>query len=189
MTAGSTAVGLYWWLRRPPSRFGPLLVGFGVLAWVVSWQASDWRPAFVVGVLAEGPAFLLRYYLFLAFPMGRLEPPAARWLMGGLWIVLLGFFLPWALFSPVIAGAGRLTGCASACPENVLQVASAPTAVEIAGNAETYGLLAITVAVFAVYLARLRTASKPQRRSLAAVTVTSLCSCRRGSSARSPRVS
>jgi hypothetical protein len=92
----------------------------------------------------------------------------------------------------VLAGdrrAGRLTGCASACPENVLQVASAPTAVEIAGNAETYGLLAITVVVFAVYLARLRTASKPQRRSLAAVTVTSLCSCRRGSSARSPRVS
>jgi hypothetical protein len=58
--------------------------------------------------------------------------------------------------------------------------------VEIAGNAETYGLLAITVVVFAVYLARLRTASKPQRRSLAAVRC---CSCRRGSSARSPRVS
>ena len=174
MTAGSMAIGLYWWLRRPASRFGPLLVGFGVLAWVVSWQASDWPPAFVVGVLAEGPAFLLRYYLFLAFPMGRLEPPAARWLMGALWVVLLGFFLPWALFSPVIAGAGRLTGCASACPQNVLQVASAPSVVEIAGKAETYGLLAITVVVFAVYLARLRTASKPQRRSLAAVAVTSL---------------
>jgi len=84
MTAGSMAIGLCWWLRRPASRFGPLLVGFGVLAWVVSWQASDWPPAFVIGVLAEGPAFLLRYYLFLAFPMGRLEPPAARWLMGGL---------------------------------------------------------------------------------------------------------
>jgi signal transduction histidine kinase len=174
MTAGSMAIGLCWWLRRPASRFGPLLVGFGVLAWVVSWQASDWPPAFVIGVLAEGPAFLLRYYLFLAFPMGRLEPPAARWLMGALWVVLLGFFLPWALFSPVIAGAGRLTGCASACPQNVLQVASAPSVVEIAGKAETYGLLAITVVVLAVYLARLRAASKPQRRSLAAVAVTSL---------------
>jgi len=174
MTAGSMAIGLCWWLRRPASRFGPLLVGFGVLAWVVSWQASDWPPAFVIGVLAEGPAFLLRYYLFLAFPMGRLEPPAARWLMGALWVVLLGFFLPWALFSPVIAGAGRLTGCGSACPENVLQVASAPSVVEVAGKTETYGLLAITVAVFVVYLARLRTASRPQRRSLAAVAVTSL---------------
>src|SRR6185503_12733838 len=35
-------------------------------------------------------------------------------------------------------------------------------------------LMAITVAVFVVYLARLRTASRPQRRSLAAVAVTSL---------------
>jgi signal transduction histidine kinase len=94
--------------------------------------------------------------------------------MGALWVVLLGFFLPWALLSPVIAGAGRLTDCASACPENVLQVASAPTVVEVAGKAETYGLLTITAAVFVVYLARLRTASKPQRRSLAAVAVTSL---------------
>src|SRR6185312_11506606 len=55
-----------------------------------------------------------------------------------------------------------------------LQVASAPTVVEVAGKTETYGLLAITVAVFVVYLARLRTASRPQRRSLAAVAVTSL---------------
>jgi hypothetical protein len=57
--------------------------------------------------------------------------------------------------------------------------------VEVAGKAETYGLLAITVAVFVVYLARLRTASKPQRRSLAAVAVTSLLLCRRGSPAHS----
>ena len=174
LTAGPMAIGLYWWIRRPASRFGPLLIGFGVLQWVTSWQASDLPLPFVIGVLAEGPAFLLRYYLVLAFPMGRLEPPAARWLMGALWVVLLGFFLPWALFSPVIAGAGRLTGCGSACPENVLQVASAPSVVEVAGKTETYGLLAITVAVFVVYLARLRTASRPQRRSLAAVAVTSL---------------
>ena len=174
LTAGPMAIGLYWWIRRPASRFGPLLIGFGVLQWVTSWQASDLPLPFVIGVLAEGPAFLLRYYVFLAFPMGRLEPPAARWLMGALWVVLLGFFLPWALFSPVIAGAGRLTGCGSACPENVLQVASAPSVVEVAGKTETYGLMAITVAVFVVYLARLRTASRPQRRSLAAVAVTSL---------------
>ncbi len=106
--------------------------------------------------------------------MGRLEPRAARWLMGALWLVVVAFFLPWALFSPVIAGAGPLTRCAPAWPENVLQVASAPTVVEVAGKAETYALLAITVAVLVVYLARLRTASRPERRSLAAVAVTSL---------------
>ena len=29
------AIGLYWWIRRPASRFGPLLIAFGVLAWIV----------------------------------------------------------------------------------------------------------------------------------------------------------
>ena len=54
----------------------------------------------------------------------------------------------------MIAGAGPLTRCAPACPENVLQVASAPSVVEVAGKAETYALLAITLAALVVYLAR-----------------------------------
>ena len=58
--------------------------------------------------------------------MGRLEPAAARWLMAALGLGILVFFLPWALFSPVIAGGGPLTRCAPDCPENVLQVGSAP---------------------------------------------------------------
>ena len=74
LMAASMAIGLYWWRRRPASRFGPLLVAFGVLCWVVSWQAADSPLAFDLGVLAEGPFFLLTFYLFLAFPMGRLEP-------------------------------------------------------------------------------------------------------------------
>jgi signal transduction histidine kinase len=174
LTAAPMAIGLYWWMSRPASRFGPLLVAFGIVAWVVSWQASDWPLAFNVGVLAEAPAFVLTFYLFLAFPMGRLEPAAARWLIGALGLVVLAFFLPWALFSPMLAGAGPLTRCALACPENVLQVGSAPTVVEVAGKAESYALPAITLAALVVYLARLRTASRPQRRSLAAVAVTSL---------------
>ena len=36
---------------------------------------------FDLGVLAEAPFFVLTFYLFLAFPMGRLEPRAVRWLM------------------------------------------------------------------------------------------------------------
>jgi signal transduction histidine kinase len=174
LVTATIGVGLYWWVCRPASRFGPLLVALGALAWIVSWQGSDWPLAFDLGVVAEAPTFVLTFYLFLAFPMGRLEPPAARWLIGALWVVVIAFFLPWVLLSPAIAGAGPLTRCAPACPGNVLQVASAPGVVEAAGDAETYALLAITAAVFVVYLGRLRTASKPQRRSLAAVAATSL---------------
>jgi signal transduction histidine kinase len=174
LVAASMAIGLYWWHRRPASRFGPLLVLFGLLTWVVSWQGADEPVLFDVGVLAEAPFFLLTFYLFLAFPMGRLEPRAARWIMAVLVIGVLAFFLPWALFSPVIAGGGPLARCAAACPENALQVASAPGLVEVAGRAETYTALAIVVAVLVVYVMRFRNASRPQRRALAAVGMTSL---------------
>src|SRR4051794_36876191 len=141
--AASIGVGLYWWHRRPASRFGPLLALFGVLVWVTSWQGANAPLLFDLGVLAEGPFFVLSIYLFLAFPMGRLDPPAARWLMGALIVGVLAFFLPWALFSPVIAGGGPLTGCAPDCPANALQIGSAPKLVEVAGKAETYVALAI----------------------------------------------
>src|SRR4051812_44887905 len=74
LTAAPIAIGLYWWTRRPASRFGPLLAAFGVLSWVVSWESSNRPLPFDIGVLAEGPYFWLTFYLFLAFPMGRLEP-------------------------------------------------------------------------------------------------------------------
>ena len=174
LIAASMAIGLYWWVSRPASRFGSLLVAFGVLTWMVSWQGADEPLLFDIGVLAEAPFFVLTFYLFLAYPMGRLEPRAARWLMAALVLGVLAFFLPWALFSPVIAGGGPLTRCAPACPENVLQIATAPKLVEVAGKAETYTALAITLAVLIVYAIRFRRASRPQRRALMAITVTSL---------------
>jgi signal transduction histidine kinase len=174
LIAASMGIGLYWWIRRPSSRFGPLFVAFGVLAWLMSWQGANAPVAFDLGVLAEAPFFVLTFYLFLAFPMGRLEPRAARWLMALLCAGVLAFFLPWALFSPVIAGGGPLTRCAPSCPANALQIGSAPRLVEVAGKAETYTALAIAVAVWAVYFTRLRAASRPQRRALVAVAVTSL---------------
>jgi signal transduction histidine kinase len=166
--------GLYWGRRRPASRFGRLLALFGIGVWVVSWQAATAPLAFDIGVLAEAPFFVLTFYLFLAFPTGRIEPPAARWLLIALVVGVLAFFLPWALFSPVIAGGGPLTSCGTQCPANALQIATGPRLVEVAGKAETYAALAITLGVLVVYGRRLLTASRPQRRALLAVAITSL---------------
>jgi signal transduction histidine kinase len=174
LTAAPMAIGLYWWVRRPASRFGVLLVVFGVLCWVMSWQASDTPLVFDIGVLAEAPAWLLTIYLFLAFPMGRIEPRAARWIMIAMGLGALAFFYPWALLSPVIAGGGPLTRCAPNCPENVLQIASDPSLAQLAGDLEIYAALTLTAAAFVVYVSRLLTASRPQRRALLAVAVTSL---------------
>src|SRR3954452_8974811 len=174
LIAASMLIGLYWWRRRPASRFGPLLVLFGVGVWAVSWQGASAPLAFDLGVLAEGPFFVLTFYLFLAFPMGRVEPPAARWLMAVLVVGVLAFFVPWALFTPVIAGGGPLTACAPACPANVLQLGTAPRVVEVAGDLESYTALAVVLAVLVVYARRVIKASRPQRRALLAVAVTSL---------------
>jgi signal transduction histidine kinase len=174
LITASMAIGLYWWVRRPASRFGALLIAFGILVWVMSWQGSDVPLVFDLGVLVEAPGWLLTIYLFLAFPMGRVEPRAARWLMAALAFGVMAFFLPWFAFSPVVAGGGPLTRCAPNCPENVLQLGSSPNVAEVAGKAETYVALTLTAAVFVVYLARLLSASRPQRRALMAVAVTSL---------------
>lgn len=174
LTAASMGVGVYWWQRRPASRFGPLLVVFGALTWIVSWQGANAPLLFTLGVLAEAPFFVLTFYLFLAFPMGRLDPPIASWLMAVLVLGVVAFFVPWVLFSPVIAGGGPLTGCAPACPPNALQIGSAPTVVEVAGKAETYVALAVALTTLVVYATRLARASVPQRRALMAVAVTSL---------------
>ncbi len=174
LLAASMAIGLYWWIRRPASRFGPLLVLFGAGVWVVSWQGANAPLAFDLGVFVEPPFFLLTIYLFLAFPMGRIESRVERWLMGTLGIAAILTFVPWALLSPVITGAGPLTRCAPNCPENALQVASAPDAAEAFGKAEIYAALTLVAAVFAVYLLRILRASRPQRRALLAVAVTSL---------------
>src|SRR5687767_460778 len=94
LTAASAAIGLYWWHRRVASRFGPLLMVVAAITWVCSWQLSNTGELFALGVLAEGPFFVLTIYLFLAFPMGRLDPPATRWIMVVLVAGVFAFFLP-----------------------------------------------------------------------------------------------
>jgi signal transduction histidine kinase len=174
LTAMTIAVGLYWWRRRPASRFGPLLVGFGVLIWIVSWETAKAPVLFDLGVFAEGPAFAITFYLFLAFPMGRVEPRSARWLMVVLWGVIALFFLPGVLSSAAISGSSPLARCVGGCPENVLRLASDPSFHLLALRLETYFALGVAAAGFVVYLARIRRASRPQRQTLMAVAVTSL---------------
>ncbi len=148
LVAATLLVALYWFLRRPYSAFGRLLAAFGVTLWVVSWQSSDWPLAFDIGVLAEAVAFVLTFYLLLAFPSGRLRTLGNRLLVAAAAAPTL-FFVPWALLSPVIVGASALSGCRPECPANVLQVGSNPGAVEFLGRWEGYAMLALVIAVSA----------------------------------------
>ena len=174
LVAACMAIGLYWWVARPESRFGPLLIAYGVCAWLIRLQGSNDPLIYDIGVLAQAPGFVLVFYLFLSYPMGRLEPAAARWLWVVLVVETVAVFIPRVLLSPVISGGGPLDRCVPECPENVLQVASAPKLAEALGKVGTYVLLVFVVAVLVVYAMRFLSASRPQRRALTAVAATSL---------------
>src|SRR3954452_21321106 len=91
LVAAFMLIGLYWWLRRPASRFGPLLMTFGAVAWIYAWESADTALLFDLGVLVEGPLAFLTYYLFLAFPSGRLTTTVERILIAALGVALLVF--------------------------------------------------------------------------------------------------
>ena len=174
LVAACMAIGLFWWVARPASRFGPLLIAYGVCAWLIRLQGSNDPLIYDIGVLAQAPGFVLVFYLFLSYPMGRLEPAAARWLWVVLVVETVAVFIPRVLLSPVIQGGGPLDRCVPECPENVLQVASAPKLAEALGKVGTYVLLVFVLAVLVVYAMRFLSASRPQRRALTAVAATSL---------------
>src|SRR4051794_29289426 len=68
LIAASMGAGLYWWWRRPVSRFGPLLVAFGGLVWLVSWQGGRSPGGLCIGVVAAGAVFFLSLFPFLGVP-------------------------------------------------------------------------------------------------------------------------
>jgi signal transduction histidine kinase len=174
LVAAPMAIGLYWRLRRPARRLGPLLVAYGMVAWVVSWASSDRPLGFDVAALAQPLFFALTLYLLLAFPTGRLEGLAPRRLFAAQIVAFLVAYPVLFLFSPIIVAGGATVGCAPGCPENLLQVGSASTLVEVAGKAGLAMTVAIAAGVVVVFVGRLRTATRPRRRALMAVAITSL---------------
>jgi signal transduction histidine kinase len=145
----SMLVGLVWWRRRPSSRFGPLLVLYGVLSWIVWWQGSDDALVFTLGVLGQVPVIVLTFYLCLAFPLGRVHGPVDRGLM-------------------------RLAIVAAACPDNPFFVESHPALAGAFTALRSVLVLSVAAAVFVIMLLRLHGARGPRRRALKAVSLSSV---------------
>ena len=174
LVAAPIAVGLVWWRKRPGTRFGPLLVAFGLAAWPLSWVASSDGVVYNLGAVADAPFLLLNFFLILAFSTGRLQTPVDRWIMAALTLVLGVFFVSELLLQPVLMGPGPLADCGGDCPENVFQVGSNPDFLYGLGRFVTYTGLAAVAATILVYVRRLGVATAPQRRNLGAVAVSSL---------------
>jgi signal transduction histidine kinase len=111
------ASGLASWLRRPESRFGPLLAAAG-LAWFLPELAnpeSRSAVAFTAALALSGACAALVAHATLAYPGGRLRSGVERTIVTVAYVagVLLLGALPTAFSDP------RQEGCA-ACPGNLL---------------------------------------------------------------------
>jgi signal transduction histidine kinase len=174
LVAAPVVVGLVWWRKHPATRFGPLLVAFGLAAWPLCWQAASNAFLYNLGAVADAPFLLLNFFLVLAFPTGRLETRFDKALMLTLGAAIVAFFAAELLLQPTLMGTGPLADCGGNCPENVFQVGSQPELLDALGRLVTYVGLTVVAAIVVVYVARVRRGSRPQRRNLVVVAGSSL---------------
>jgi signal transduction histidine kinase len=166
-------IGLFWWYRRPTSRMGPLLVAFGLLCWPLALVASTSPALFSIGVTMQSPTFVTMFLLILAFPSGRLRTRFE-----------VAAFAGWYLIDVLAAGGNLLTYpgllsltplglCAAECPPNPFAIGSAREVVDLLGWVEFWYAVGVILGTLTLYLWRLARASRPLRRELITVGLTS----------------
>jgi signal transduction histidine kinase len=121
------AAGLWAWVRRPGSRFGPLAMAAG-LAWFLAAcnnPGASSALAFTAGLVLHAACPPLIGHAALVYPGGRLRSPLERVAVavayGGA-VLALGI-LPALFFQPPGQGCGQ-------CPANLLGVFNDPQAVQ-----------------------------------------------------------
>jgi signal transduction histidine kinase len=159
--------GLAFWLRRPASRFGPLLAAAGFAWFLPEWNnpAVGSALAFTIGLClyAAGPPLI--GHAVLTYPEGRLgfiERGAVVGAYAGA-VLVLGL-LPVLFFDP------RTQGCTQ-CPDNLLSVSNRG---ELSADLTRVGLylgIAWALALAALAFWRVARASVPARAVFAAGAV------------------
>ncbi len=111
--------GLGFWVRRPGSRFGPLLAAAGFAWFLPEWNnpAIGSSLAFTIGLCLYAACPPLVGHAVLAYPSGRLGSHTERGVVGVAYaggLLVLGV-LPALVFDPQAQGATQ-------CPSNLLDV-------------------------------------------------------------------
>jgi signal transduction histidine kinase len=151
--------GLIALWRRPESRFGPLLIAAGFVAFLshLSWTSLG-LPYGIAVPHTVGLVFLLLppvlfLHVFLAFPSGRLEVPVERLVVATAYLTAIGF------------GVSRMV-LDGTDPDNLLGVVAAPGAADVVGRVQLVALSLLSLAGIGLLIARRRRAGPPLRRSL-----------------------
>src|SRR3954449_2413940 len=143
--------GLTAWLRRPESRFGPLMVAVGFAAFLSSLSLGDRAVPFTLGTVFDLMAGAVFLHVCLAFPNGRLERRLERPLVVAAYVTTVGL----QLVAMALGGFG---------PDNLLEVNADRAAAWTVGRVNLVTLSAFLVIGFFVLVARRRRASRPVRR-------------------------
>jgi signal transduction histidine kinase len=164
---GPVLIGLYWLRRRPASRFGPTLIGFGFVGAVYVLQSASNPWLFGAGLLWENVVGVAAYVLILTFPTGRLDGLASKLI---LLTAVVGAVLPAIvilLLLPQVGAGGSISGCSALCPENALAITSQPSLALDLWEVFRYVVIGVAVATAALLIWRLVTGTPPQRRAMA----------------------
>jgi signal transduction histidine kinase len=166
---GPILVGVYWYRRRPQSRFGPMLIGFGFIGALYVLQSASNSWLFSIGLLAETVIGLATRVLILAFPTGRLDRPAKVILL----ISILVSPLPAVvnqLLSPQTGAGASISGCREACPTNEFAVTSKPELAADLLDAFRFGVILASSLTAGLLIWRFVKGTPPERRALAVGT-------------------
>src|SRR4051794_30485592 len=159
--------GAFAWWRRPLNRFGLLMTAVGFAWFIGGLSESNNAVVYTLGNYV-GPLYLvLVVQLVLAFPTGRLDEAAARW------IVALAYVTAFVLTLPVYLLDGDMNGPKGA-PNNAFVLVHARGVADAIDVVTSLLGFALTAATAVVLIRRRRLATPPQRRAQAPMLWTGL---------------
>lgn len=153
--------GIIAWQRRPSNAMGGLMIWTGAAVLVGGIGSTGVPLLQALGTILATLALAAVVHLVVAFPTGRLETPATRVTVWGVYIVSLVMQMPLYLFDPD-----------SAFPP--LAIADAPAVVQVAKLAQTIAGAIVTIAAVVILAGRLLRAERAHRRMLVPLLVYSI---------------
>jgi signal transduction histidine kinase len=146
--------GLIAWWRRPESRFGPLMLVAGWMAFITTFSYSTADLAFTTGQLFDLVPVALFLHVFLAYPTGFLGRLPERIVVGAAYFTAIAFQIP----KMMLGGSG---------PDSLVEVAFHPEAARTIEKIQLWTLVALLLAGVAILLFRRRRSGRPSRRPVA----------------------
>jgi signal transduction histidine kinase len=145
--------GVLAWVRRPASRFGPLMVLTGIVCFLVtlSWTSSD--VPFTVGQALDKLPTALFLNVFLAFPTGRLNGRLEK----GVVVLAYAVAITFELVRMAVGDYG---------PHNLFWIASSPDAFNVVRDIQLLALVGCCMTGVGILAGRRRRDGRPLRGSL-----------------------